>query len=171
MAIFGPPNVEKARASGNIEHMLRAANYTKDPAIAEAGRAALTEHIDRLFKELNSKNIRRLRLAREALVAIGPAARDRLIFILEVGHVHRRQDATFVLGEMKDEAAVEPLCESLRHTDALLRMLSAQALGKISSPKATRALRLACLDEDPRVADEARKALRKIPGGPLGAGG
>ena len=45
-------------------------------------------------------------------------------------------------------------------------MLSAQALGKIGSPKAIRGLRLASMDEEPKVADEARKALRKIPGGP-----
>ena len=170
MAIFGPPNVEKAKAGGKIEAMLRAAQYKKDPAIAEAGRAALTEHLDRLIKELSTKNIRLLRIAREALVEIGPVARDRLVFILEVGHVHRRQDAAFVLGEMKDEAAVAPLCDSLRHTDPLLRVLAAQALGKIASPKSTRALRLACMDEDPKVAAEARKALRKIPGGTVGSG-
>jgi HEAT repeat protein len=170
MAIFGPPDVEKAKASGSIEEMLRAAKYKKDPAIAEAGRAALGEHLELLIKELNTKNIRRLQIAREALVAVGPKARDRLIFILGVGHVHRRQDAAFVLGEMKDEAAVEPLCDALRHTDGLLRVLSAQALGKIRSPKAIRPLRLACMDEDPKVASEARKALRKIPGGTAGAG-
>jgi len=170
MAIFGPPDVEKAKASGKIEEMLRAAKYKRDPAIAEAGRAALTEHLDLLIKELNTKNIRRLQVAREALIAIGPVARDRLVFILGAGHVHRRQDAAFVLGEMKDEAAVEPLCDSLRHTNALLRALSAQALGKIRSPKASRALRLALMDEDPNVAGEAKKALRKIPGGTAGAG-
>jgi HEAT repeat protein len=170
MAIFGPPNVEKARAGGKLEDMLRAAQYKKDPAIAEAGRAALTEHLDRLIKELSTKNIRLLRIARESLVEIGPPARDRLIFILEVGHVHRRQDAAYVLGEMKDEAAVEPLCDSLRHTDPLLRKLSAQALGKIGSPKAARALRLASRDAEPQVATEARKALRKLPGGTPDAG-
>ena len=171
MGLFGPPNVEKARASGKIEDMLRAARYKKDPAVAEAGRVALAEHLDLLIKELDTRNIRRLQIAREALVRIGPPARDRLIFILGEGHVHRRQDAAFVLGEMKDEAAVAPLCESLRHTDPLLRLLSAQALGKIGSPQAIRGLRLASMDQDPKVADEARKALRKIPGGLVGAGG
>ena len=171
MGLFGPPDVEKARASGKIEDMLRAARYKKDPAVAEAGRVALAEHLDLLIKELGSRSIRRLQIAREALVAVGPPARDRLIFILAEGHVHRRQDAAFVLGEMKDETAVGPLCESLRHADSLLRYLSAQALGKIGSPKAIRGLRLASADEEPKVADEARKALGKIPGGPVGAGG
>jgi HEAT repeat protein len=168
MGLFGPPDVEKARASGRIEEMLRAATYKKDPAVAAAGRAALGEHLDLLIKELSTKNIRRLQIAREALIAVGPRARDRLIFILGEGHVHRRQDAAYVLGDMKDEVAVVPLCESLRHTDPLLRMLSAQALGKIASPKAARALRLATMDADPKVAGEARKALRKIPAAPPG---
>jgi HEAT repeat protein len=169
MGLFGPPNVEKARATGQIEAMLKAARYKKDPAVADAGRAALTEHLDRLIKELDTRNIRRLRIAREALVEIGPPARDRLIFILGEGHVHRREDAAFVLGEMKDEAAVGPLRDSLRHTDPLLRFLSAQALGKIGSPKAAGALRLACRDHDQKVAGEARKALAKIPNGAPGS--
>jgi HEAT repeat protein len=162
--------VERAKASGRIEVMLKAARFKRDPAVAEAGRVALIEHLDLLIKELNTKNIRRLQVARQALIAIGPEARDRLIFILGEGHVHRRQDAAFVLGEMKDEAAVGPLCESLRHTDPLLRLLSAQALGKIGSAKALRQVRLACMDEDPTVVKEARKALNKIPGGKRAAG-
>lgn len=165
MGLFGPPDVEKARASGQVEAMLKAAQYKKDPAVAAAGRAALTERLEVIIKELKTKNIRRLQIARQALVEIGPPARDRLIFILGEGHVHWRQDAAFVLGEMKDEAAVGPLCESLKHTDPLLRALSAQALGKIGSPKALRDLRLAAVDDDPTVVKEARKALRKIPGG------
>ena len=40
-----------------------------------------------------------MEVSRAALVAIGPPARDRLIFILGKGHTHRRQDAAFVLGK------------------------------------------------------------------------
>jgi HEAT repeat protein len=156
--------VEKARRTGQIELMLKAAKYKKDPAVAAAGREALAEHIDLLIQELSTKNIRRLQVSREALVTIGAPARDRLVFILGEGHVHRRQDAAFVLGEMKDPAAVEPLCESLKHPNALLRSLSAQALGKIGSRKAVRALRLATMDDEPNVVKAARKALEKIPG-------
>lgn len=165
MGLFGPPNVEKARRTGQIELMLQAANYKKDPALAAAGREALAEHLDDLIKELQTKNIRRLQIVREALVAIGEPARDRLIFILGEGHVHRRQDAAFVLGEMRDEAAVGPLSEALRHPDPLLRALSAEALGKIGSRKALRALRLAAMDDEGGVAKAARKALAKIAGG------
>lgn len=170
MGLFGPPNIEKARRTGKVEALLRAAKYTKDPAVAAAGREALAEHLDLFIRELDSKNIRRLQIAREALCVIGEPARDRLIFILENGHVHRRQDAAFVLGEMRDEAAVEPLCGALRHTDPLLRYLAAQALGKIASPRARRQLRLACGDDEPKVAREARKALACIDAGPRAQG-
>jgi HEAT repeat protein len=170
MGLFGPPDVEKARATGKIEVMLQATRYKRDPAVVAAGREALKEHLDLLIRELDSRSIRRLKVAREALVAIGPPARDRLVFILGEGHLHRRQDAAFVLGEMKDEQAVGPLCDSLRHTDPLLRLLSVQALGKIGSPKAIRQVRLACMDEDPKVAKDAQKALARIPGGRPGSG-
>jgi HEAT repeat protein len=162
MGLFGPPNVAKAQARGRIEDMVRAAKYKKDPAVAAAGRDALAEHIDTLIKELDTRNLRRLRIAREALVLVGPRARDRLVFILGEGHVHRRQDAAFVLGEMKDEEAVAPLCAAVRHPDPLLRLLCVQALGKIGSVQAASTLRRAAGDPDPKVAAEARKALVKI---------
>ncbi len=61
-----------------------------------------------------------LNTTREALVLIGPPARDRLIFILREGHLHRRQDAAYVLGIMKDPAAVGPLCTAMHNPDPLL---------------------------------------------------
>ena len=162
MGLFGPPDVEKARQTGRIELMLEAANYKKDPAVAAAGREALAEHLDLLIEELQTRNIRRLRIAREALVAIGPRARDRLIFILREGHVHRRQDAAFVLGMMKDPQAVEPLCLALHNPDPLLRLIVVEALGKIGDPAAADALRRATGDVDRSVAAAAHKSLKKM---------
>ena len=71
---------------------------------------------------------------REALVLIGPPARDRLIFILKEGHLHRRQDAAYVLGMMKDPVAVPQLCVAMHNPDPLLRMIIVEALGKIGDP-------------------------------------
>ena len=162
MGLFGPPDVERAKARGKIEDLLRAATYKKDPAVAAAGREALAEHIDLLIKELDTKNIRRLQVAREALVVVGPPARDRLIFILGEGHVHRRQDAAYVLGEMRDPAAVAALHRALHNDDGLLRLIIVQALAKIAGDDALVALRQAIFDPEPKVADEARKAVKKL---------
>jgi HEAT repeat protein len=103
-----------------------------------------------------------LRTAREALILIGAPARERLIYILGVGHVHRRQDAAFVLGEMGDPDAVKPLCTALHNPDGLLRLLCVEALGKIGDPAAVPMLKKALRDPESRVARAAQKALAGI---------
>ena len=151
MALFGPPNVAKLKASGNIQGLVKAARYTKDPALAEEARQALEDRLDRIIENLQTKHMMQLQTGREALVLIGPPARDKLIFILKNGHVHRRQDAAFVLGKMGDPAAVPALMLSLHNPDGLLRMLCVEALGKIGDPAATDTLRRAMSDSDPSV--------------------
>jgi HEAT repeat protein len=164
VAVFGPPNVARLEAAGNIDGLVRAAKHRKDPEVAADARRALTGFLDRLIDRLQTKNLVQLGTAREALVLIGAPARERLVFILGEGHVHRRQDAAFVLGMMGDPAAVQPLCAALGGSDPLLRMLIVEALGKIGDPAASGALRRALGDPEPRVAAAASKALKKIGG-------
>jgi len=100
--------------------------------------------------------------ARDALVVIGEPARERLIFIVQQGHLHRRQDAVFVLGMMSDPLAVPPLCVAMHNPDPLLRLIIVEALGKIGDPSASDTLRKALGDPDKAVADAARKSLKKL---------
>jgi HEAT repeat protein len=168
VALFGPPNVAKLDAAGKIDGLVKAAKYKKDPEIAEAARRALEGYLDKLIQRLQTKNIVQLDTTRDALVLVGPAARDRLIFILKEGHLHRRQDAAYVLGLMKDPVAVKPLCTAMHNPDPLLRMIVVEALGKIGDPAATDTLRRALGDPDNSVAGAARKSLKQIgalPGG------
>ncbi len=162
MALFGPPNVAKLDAKGSIDGLVKAARYKKDPAVAEAARVALEGYLDKIVQRLQTKNIVQLNTSREALVLIGPPARDKLIFILTNGHLHRRQDAAYVLGMMKDPAAVEPLCVAMHNPDPLLRMIIVEALGKIGDKRAADLLLRATLDVDQSVAGAARKSLKKI---------
>ena len=162
MALFGPPNVAKLDAAGKIDGLVRAARYRKDPEVAAAARTALTGYLDKIIKRLDTKNIVQLNTSREALVIIGPPARDRLIFVLQQGHLHRRQDAAFVLGMMKDPVAVKPLCVGMHNPDPLLRVIIVEALGKIGDPEATDTLRLALGDVDPAVSAAARKSLKQV---------
>ena len=168
MGLFGPPNVAKLEAAGKIDGLVRAARYKKDPAVREAARQALEGFLDKIIQRLQTKNLVQLNTSREALVLIGPPARDRLIFILQQGHVHRRQDAAYVLGIMGDPAAVDPLCLAMHNPDPLLRMLCVEALGKIGDPAAYDTVRRAVGDVDPTVACAARKALKKLDGAPGG---
>jgi HEAT repeat protein len=166
VALFGPPNVAKLDAAGKIDGLVRAAKYKKDPQVAAAAREALTGYLDKIIDRLQTKNIVQLDTTREALVIIGPPARDRLIFIIREGHLHRRQDAAYVLGMMRDPAAVQPLCTAMHNPDPLLRMIIVEALGKIGDPAAEDTLRRAMGDVDPQVSAAARKALKKIGGLP-----
>jgi len=162
VALFGPPNVAKLDAAGKIDGLVRAAKYKKDPQVAAAAREALAGYLDKLIDRLQTKNIVQLDTTREALVIIGPPARDRLIFIVKEGHLHRRQDAAYVLGMMKDPVAVEQLCVAMHNPDPLLRLIIVEALGKIGDPGALDTLRRAMGDVDPQVSAAARKSLKKI---------
>jgi HEAT repeat protein len=162
VAVFGPPDVAKLEAAGKIDGLVRAAKYKKDPAVAADARRALTGYLDKVIQRLQTKNIVQLDTARDALVIIGPPARDRLIFILKQGHLHRRQDAAYVLGMMGDPEAVTPLCMAMHNPDGLLRMIIVEALGKIGDPAATDTLRRALGDPEARVATAASKSLKKL---------
>jgi HEAT repeat protein len=167
VGLFGPPNVAKLDAAGKIDGLVRAARYKKDPEVAEAARQALEGYLDRIIQRLDTKNMVQLKTSRDALVLIGPPARDRLIYVLQQGHLHRRQDAAYVLGMMKDPVAVKPLCVAMHNPDPLLRTIVVEALGKIGDPEATDLLQRALGDVDPAVVNAARKSLRQV-GAPPG---
>ncbi len=166
MGLFGPPNVTKLDATGKIDGLVRAAKYKKDPEIREAARASLESYLDKIIQRLQTKNMVQLDTSRAALVLIGPPARDRLIMILREGHLHRRQDAAYVLGLMKDPVAVKQLCVAMHNPDPLLRLLCVQALGKIGDPAATDTLRRALLDPDAQIVTAARKSLKAVGASP-----
>lgn len=159
MPLFGPPDVEKLVARGRIEELVRAARYKRDPAVAEQARQALTGMLDTLIQKLDTNNLRHLSIARDGLKAIGPPAVERLVFVLENGHVHRREDAAYALGEIGDPAAVVPLIAALRHGDPLLRMIAVGALGKIGDRRAVEPLKKRLSDTNGQVARAARKSL------------
>ena len=162
MGLLGPPNVAKLEALGKIDGLVKAARYTKDTIVAADARRALTAFLDTIIQRLQTKSLTQLYIARNALVVIGEPARDRLIFILQQGHLHRRQDAAFVLGMMGDPVAVKPLCVAMHNPDPLLRVILVEALGKIGDPSASETLRKALGDPDKAVAEAARKALKKL---------
>jgi HEAT repeat protein len=156
------PNVPRMAASNDIAGLVKAARYKKDPSVREAARTVLTEKVDYLIQQLAAKHLPHVFSARDGLVIVGEPARDRLIFIVQNGHVHRRQDAAFVLGVMGDPAAVKPLCVAMHNPDPMLRMIVVEALGKIGDPAATDTLRRAVGDPEVRISKAAQKALRQV---------
>ena len=161
MALFGPPNVAKLDAQGKIDGLVKAAKY-KDPEVAEAARVALESYLDKIVQRLQTKNIVQLNTSREALVLIGPAARDRLIFILKEGHLHRRQDAAYVLGMMGDPVAVRPLCTAMHNPDPLLRMIIVEAWARSATPRRWTRCGSPWVTRTSPSSGAARKALKKM---------
>jgi HEAT repeat protein len=163
MGLLKAPDVARLRARGSVEGLVKAANYKRDPAIQREAREALCEMIDFLIRELQTRNLRKLIIFREALAACGEPAIDAMIFVhTDRQSLHRRQDVTFVLGQARATKAVPVLIVALRDTDPMLRKLAADALGKIGDASAARPLHLAANDDNPQVAKSAAKAYRLV---------
>jgi HEAT repeat protein len=158
---FGRPNVEMLAARGDIEGLVRAAKYKKDPALAEQARLALEEMMGFLVANLGSRNLRHLVLSREALKMIGQPAVDLLCDVLTKGDAGRRCDAAVALGEIGLPSAVPALRKMLRDQDTMVRVCSVKALGQIGGPEATELVEKALRDPEDAVRHHARKALRK----------
>ena len=163
MALFRPPDVEQLVARGNVEGLIRASTYKKSEKVRNQAKAALAGMVDFLIGELNTKNIRRLGIVREGLMIIGKPAVDRMIWVhTDKQSVHRREDVTYLLGEMRAKESVPVLITAMRDPDALLRRLAAEALGKIGDPRAAGPLRVALGDDNAVVQKAATRALHKI---------
>ena len=96
MGLFGPPDVDKLKAKGDVPGLIKALGYERDSGVR--GRAA------------------------DALVQLGSGAVEPLIVTLrDVSGVRRdgshevgREAAAQVLGKIGDARAIEPLIAGLR---------------------------------------------------------
>jgi HEAT repeat protein len=119
-----------------------------------------------LINSLHSEDLHTRASAARALGRIGSRASvDALILALSDNNSLVRSEAARALGRIgfSAEPAVPVLARRLTDSDEQMRAMSARALGFI--PGATAAvpdLNAALHDESPRVAREARKALRRI---------
>ena len=73
-----------------------------------------------------------------------------------------RGETAFVLGEIKDPQAVEPLIATLKDEDKDVRRFTAYALGEIKDPRAVEPLITTLKDEDKEVREAAEDALSEI---------
>ncbi len=101
-----------------------------------------------------------------ALGQIGDAqAEGALIQVLEDDYANVRWSAAEALGTMQDKKAVGPLMRLLNNPDEeiMIRLVAADALGKIGAPEAEAALQQVILrDEFAPIHETARTALERI---------
>jgi HEAT repeat protein len=117
-----------------------------------ASGAALAES-----PNLNGKTIYLLGESRD------PAKADQLLDVLDSSDAHLRRIAVRALGKIGNERAILPLIEILRSKDerSMVRSVAAWALGALNAGQALESLSC-CLNDDPQVRREARKAMHKI---------
>jgi HEAT repeat protein len=159
---FGPPNVARLDAKGNVESLVRAAGYKKDPAVREAARLALEKRLDWLVSTLDSRNIRHVVTCRAALKLVGEPAVTKLVDVLEKGDTGRRRDAAFGLGEVGLPSGVPALKVALRDDDETVRVLAVKALGRIDDERVPALIEKALRDCDDAVRYHASAELKKL---------
>jgi HEAT repeat protein len=157
----GRPNVDRLDAKGQIEGLLRATKYQKDPELAEQARQALERRMPLLLDALQSRNVRHIVLTRDCFKQIGEPAVAFLADVIDHGDAGRRQDATHLLGEVGLPSVLPSLRESLRDRDPGVRLIAVRSLAKLATPAADDALETALRDRDEAVRLAAMKALTK----------
>ena len=179
--LFGPPNVEKLQAKGNVKGLIKALGYKKDEDVREAAAKALGEIGDaRAVEPLIAASLQdkgsvgdvkygfsgvsyRVRpAAAKALVSIGVPAVQPLIAALGDGDEDVRRAAAGALGQIGDPRAVEPLIAALRDKNSDVRRRAAEALGKLRDARAVDPLIAALKDQNMYACKAAAGALGQI---------
>ncbi|MEM2145755.1 MAG: HEAT repeat domain-containing protein, partial [Candidatus Jordarchaeaceae archaeon] len=117
--------------------------------------------IRKLMESLKNKLWDIRQAAANALIKIGEPAVEPLIRALRDDD-HTRITLIWVLGQIGDKRATEPLIETLKDDDWHIREAAAIALGNIKDERAVQPLIQTLKDEDDNVWVEAVTALEEI---------
>jgi HEAT repeat protein len=162
--LFGPPNVERLKARGNVEGLVKALSYKKDDTVRRAAALALgaiggTEAVGPLIAALKDGNSAVRRCAASELGDIGDArAFEPLISRLSdsdrsVGHAAAR-----ALAKIDAERAVDPIARLLEDRDCDTRIAAAEVLGEMRHPRAAEPL-IAAIEHATGVRSDGGRTL------------
>ena len=143
-SLFGPPNVQKLRAKGDVKGLIKALSYKKDSLVRQAAARALgqigdAQAVEPLIAALKDPESHCDWDAKKALVQIGTPALEPLKTVLTDGQ-GGVGEAAYVLGEIGGSEVVEPLIAVLQAEEEYLVEEAARALGKIGDPRAVQPL-------------------------------
>jgi HEAT repeat protein len=138
MPLFGPPNIEKSKAKGDVSGLIRALRYRKDFQVREGAAQALGEigdprSVGPLIDTLRDEQLTVRWSAADALAKIGDARAVEPLIAAFKDKLLRNVKA---LGQINDTRAVEPLCAALEDKSHEVRHAAAKGLGKIGDPRA-----------------------------------
>ena len=134
MFLFGPPNIDKLKTKGNVEGLIAALNYKKDPTIRRDAAKALGEMGD-------SRAV-------EPLIEIARSSDGKELRMLAIDS----------LGKLGDPRAVEPLLALLSSSSSVVYPNAEKALKNIGSP-AVAILITTLSNSDRRMRNQAAKML------------
>lgn len=142
MALFGPPDIKKLEARGDVKALIRALHHKRQKVRTDAayalGSLGDERGVDSLTVALQDQAIDVRRAAALSLGQLGDVrALDSLLASLQDDAV--KMMAAGALGRLGD-AAVEPLVDALSHNDWGVVQGAARALGEIRNRRALQPL-------------------------------
>jgi len=137
---------------------------TNDPRAIEPLLEAMKREASAEATEEEKTNAESVRSgAADALEAMGPAAVEPLIRVLESSESENaRVNAASILGDIGDKRAVVPLINALKDGSKNVRAAAAESLGTLKDRRATLPLMEALKDSDPVTRVNAATALGTI---------
>lgn len=155
MSLFGPPNIEKLAAKGNVKGLIRALKYYADVQ-SEAGKAAralgktgdaraVNPLLEMAAREVNRDDYVQgtSTYSTPAMIAIGDigaAALKPLIAALTARDLFTRMRAAEGLGWLRDARAVPSLLKALQDPHPGMRRQAIHTLGQIGDAQAVEPL-------------------------------
>ena len=156
MSLFGPPKVEKLKAKGDVQGLIKALNYKKNSridltkaspqvrakvrgyvAVREAAAKALGELGDTRAVEPLGVALKHGNVGQAAVAALGQIGNAQAVDLLIAALEDRfKWEAAEALGKIGDARAVEPLTALLKGEKYAHGMeIVLQALGQINDPR------------------------------------
>jgi len=140
-------NIKKMKAKKDVEGLIKALDYKKDYDVISDAILALGELRDKRavepliscmkkgFSSYPASSTFPLGMcAQSALIKIGEPAVEPLIEVLKNEVPNTRASAAYILGEIGDKRAVEPLFHALGDSNLLVEGRAAEALEVIGEP-------------------------------------
>jgi HEAT repeat protein len=189
MPLFGPPDVAKLKAKGDVPGLIKALGYEKDSNVGRAAARALGEigdprAVGPLVTALKGQDADVHRLAAEALGRIGDARaveplvaalgdqamrRSAAVALAEIGApaveglvAALNHSAKEVLDQLRRQGADRSMINAVTNANVDMREAAAEALGKIGDARAVEPLITALDSEYVSLSKAAAEALGKI---------
>jgi HEAT repeat protein len=147
MPLFGPPDIEKLKATGNIKGLIKALNYKKDATIRQTAAQALVEmghardaveSLDKLGWQPDKSEVGAAywvaKRQWDKCVEIGAPAVEPLGTAFKDGNARVRLSVVNVLGKIDDARAIELLVTALGDDVEYVRKNATESLVEIGAP-------------------------------------